>query len=116
MSDTVRYSSFATSRPPGVAVAATGTVAAGGRSSSSTTGALYDLGVMALEERFPRPAVVGIVNVTPDSFSDGGEAFAPDAAVRRRRRPVAHGSAPRELRRESTKARPSPGSPSSEIP
>ena len=28
-----------------------------------------------------RPLVMGIVNVTPDSFSDGGEHEAPDAAV-----------------------------------
>ena len=28
-----------------------------------------------------RPVVVGIVNVTPDSFSDGGRFFSPDAAV-----------------------------------
>ncbi|WP_237051505.1 dihydropteroate synthase [Magnetospirillum sp. ME-1] len=30
-----------------------------------------------------RPRIMGIVNVTPDSFSDGGEAFATDAAVTR---------------------------------
>ena len=29
----------------------------------------------------PRPLVMGIVNVTPDSFSDGGEYFDPQAAV-----------------------------------
>ncbi|MGB7820111.1 MAG: dihydropteroate synthase [Ornithinibacter sp.] len=29
----------------------------------------------------PRPLVMGVVNVTPDSFSDGGSWFAPDAAV-----------------------------------
>lgn len=34
------------------------------------------------EFRFPRPALVmGIVNVTPDSFSDGGQYLDPDAAV-----------------------------------
>ena len=34
------------------------------------------------EFRFPRPALVmGIVNVTPDSFSDGGQFAAEDAAV-----------------------------------
>ena len=26
-----------------------------------------------IEQRLPRPAVVGVVNVTPDSFSDGGD-------------------------------------------
>ena len=29
-------------------------------------------GVIPIEERFPRPSVMGVVNVTPDSFSDGG--------------------------------------------
>ena len=34
------------------------------------------------EFRFPRPALVmGIVNVTPDSFSDGGNFFNPAKAV-----------------------------------
>ncbi|MBI3878028.1 MAG: dihydropteroate synthase, partial [Verrucomicrobia bacterium] len=32
--------------------------------------------------RFPRAALVmGVVNVTPDSFSDGGKFFSVDAAV-----------------------------------
>jgi len=34
-----------------------------------------------IEERFPRPAVMGVVNVTPDSFSDGGVNFRPEDAV-----------------------------------
>jgi dihydropteroate synthase len=34
-----------------------------------------------IEERFPRPSVMGVVNVTPDSFSDGGVNLRPDAAV-----------------------------------
>jgi len=34
-----------------------------------------------LEQAFPRPAVVGVVNVTPDSFSDGGPFLRPEAAV-----------------------------------
>jgi dihydropteroate synthase len=34
-----------------------------------------------LEQAFPRPAVVGVVNVTPDSFSDGGRFLRPEAAV-----------------------------------
>jgi dihydropteroate synthase len=35
-----------------------------------------------IEDRLPRPAVVGILNVTPDSFSDGGRfATATDAAA-----------------------------------
>jgi dihydropteroate synthase len=34
-----------------------------------------------IEQRFPRPSVMGIVNVTPDSFSDGGVNLRPAAAV-----------------------------------
>src|SRR3954469_10408732 len=34
------------------------------------------------EFRFPAPALImGVVNVTPDSFSDGGQFLAPDAAA-----------------------------------
>jgi dihydropteroate synthase len=34
-----------------------------------------------IEERFPRPSVMGVVNVTPDSFSDGGVNLDPDVAA-----------------------------------
>lgn len=34
-----------------------------------------------IDERFPAPAVMGVINVTPDSFSDGGVHFRTDAAV-----------------------------------
>lgn len=34
-----------------------------------------------LEQAFPRPSVFGVVNVTPDSFSDGGQFLRPEAAV-----------------------------------
>jgi dihydropteroate synthase len=34
-----------------------------------------------IELRFSRPAVMGVINVTPDSFSDGGVHLRPDAAV-----------------------------------
>ena len=34
-----------------------------------------------LEQAFSRPVVMGVVNVTPDSFSDGGLALRPDAAA-----------------------------------
>src|SRR3954464_11207644 len=36
---------------------------------------------MPIEELFPRPSVMGVLNVTPDSFSDGGVHFRADAAV-----------------------------------
>jgi dihydropteroate synthase len=34
-----------------------------------------------IEERFARPSVMGVLNVTPDSFSDGGVHLQPDAAA-----------------------------------
>jgi dihydropteroate synthase len=37
--------------------------------------------VQPLRERFPAPAVMGVVNVTPDSFSDGGRFLEAGAAV-----------------------------------
>jgi len=37
--------------------------------------------VSGLLERFPAPAVMGVVNVTPDSFSDGGLYLDPAVAV-----------------------------------
>ena len=35
------------------------------------------------ELSFDRPRIMGVLNVTPDSFSDGGEHFDPDAAIER---------------------------------
>src|SRR5438876_10743229 len=34
-----------------------------------------------IAERFPAPSVMGVVNVTPDSFSDGGVHFRLEPAV-----------------------------------
>ena len=36
---------------------------------------------VTLPERFPPPAIMGVINVTPDSFSDGGDNLQPDVAV-----------------------------------
>lgn len=38
------------------------------------------------------PRILGIINVTPDSFSDGGEAFSPEAALRRAAQLVEEGA------------------------
>ena len=56
-----------------------------------------------IEERFPRPSVMGVVNVTPDSFSDGGVHFRPDDAVAAARRMVAEGAAIVDVGGESTR-------------
>src|ERR671934_1192057 len=57
----------------------------------------------SVEERFPRPSVMGVVNVTPDSFSDGGVNFRPDDAVASARRMVAEGAAIVDVGGESTR-------------
>ena len=47
--------------------------------------------------------VMGIVNVTPDSFSDGGKFFRPEEAIRRARNLVADGADIVDLGGESTR-------------
>jgi dihydropteroate synthase len=58
---------------------------------------------LPIEQRFPRPAVMGIVNVTPDSFSDGGLNFEPEAAVASAWRMLAEGAAIVDIGAESTR-------------
>jgi dihydropteroate synthase len=55
------------------------------------------------EERFPRPSVMGVVNVTPDSFSDGGVHLDPSAAIAAARRMHAEGAALVDIGGESTR-------------
>jgi dihydropteroate synthase len=59
--------------------------------------------VIPIEERFARPSVMGVVNVTPDSFSDGGVHFDPDVAADAARRMVADGAAIVDVGGESTR-------------
>jgi dihydropteroate synthase len=56
-----------------------------------------------LAERFPRPSVMGVVNVTPDSFSDGGVNYDPTVAIAAARRIVADGGALVDVGGESTR-------------
>jgi dihydropteroate synthase len=57
----------------------------------------------SIEQRFPRPSVLGVVNVTPDSFSDGGVNFDPADATASARRMFAEGAAMVDLGGESTR-------------
>jgi dihydropteroate synthase len=57
----------------------------------------------AIEARFPRPSVMGVVNVTPDSFSDGGVNFDAKDAIASARRMVAEGAAIVDVGGESTR-------------
>ena len=59
--------------------------------------------MIPIEERFPRPSVMGVVNVTPDSFSDGGVHLDPDVAVGAARRMVEEGAAIVDVGGESTR-------------
>jgi dihydropteroate synthase len=56
-----------------------------------------------MSNRFPRPSVMGVVNVTPDSFSDGGVHLDPDAAAAAARRMVREGAAIVDVGGESTR-------------
>jgi dihydropteroate synthase len=50
-----------------------------------------------------RPLVMGILNVTPDSFSDGGDFFDPDAAIARAHRMAGDGADLIDVGAESTR-------------
>src|SRR6202167_3771989 len=50
-----------------------------------------------------RPVVMGVLNVTPDSFSDGGEFLDPDAAFAQAERMAADGAAIIDIGGESTR-------------
>ena len=56
-----------------------------------------------MSNRFPRPSVMGIVNVTPDSFFDGGVHLDPDAAAAAARKMIEEGAAIVDVGGESTR-------------
>ena len=51
----------------------------------------------------PYPAVMGVLNVTPDSFSDGGQFITPDRALAQARRMIAEGADIIDIGAESTR-------------
>ena len=59
---------------------------------------------MTQRRRLPAgPAVVGIVNVTPDSFSDGGLHLEPERAIEAALRMIEDGAAALDIGAESTR-------------
>jgi dihydropteroate synthase len=70
--------------------------------TASTTNASVLARLLALQ----RPLVMGILNVTPDSFSDGGAFLSPDAAVAHAEQMITEGADIIDIGGEST--RPSP--------
>lgn len=61
------------------------------------------------------PLVMGIVNVTPDSFSDGGRYLGPDAALGHARRLIAEGADILDIGGESTRPGAAPVSEAEEL-
>src|SRR2546421_5752378 len=59
--------------------------------------------MIPIEERFPRPSVMGVVNVTPDSFFDGGVNLRAEDAIATARRMLAEGAAIVDVGGESTR-------------
>jgi len=57
----------------------------------------------SLSDRFPRPSVMGVVNVTPDSFSEEGVNFRPEDAIESTRRMAAEGAEIVDVGGESTR-------------
>jgi dihydropteroate synthase len=57
----------------------------------------------AIEQLLPRPSVMGVVNVTPDSFSDGGAFLHPTAAITEARGMFFEGAAIVDIGGESTR-------------
>ena len=53
--------------------------------------------------RHGRPLVMGVLNVTPDSFSDGGQFIEPSAAIAHARQMVAEGADILDIGAESTR-------------
>jgi dihydropteroate synthase len=51
----------------------------------------------------PHPLVMGVLNVTPDSFSDGGQFIAPELALAHARRMIAEGADIIDIGAESTR-------------
>lgn len=72
-----------------------------------------DCGAKPLDLSFPR--VMGILNVTPDSFSDGGRFIAPRAALEQARRMVEEGAAIVDVGGESTRPGAAPVSVEDEL-
>jgi dihydropteroate synthase len=71
-------------------------------SPTAATGPAGHSGLPALKSR-PYPAVMGVLNVTPDSFSDGGQFTAPERALAQARRMIAEGADIIDIGAESTR-------------
>jgi dihydropteroate synthase len=64
---------------------------------------------------FARPLVMGVINVTPDSFSDGGDFIDPERAIAHGRAMLAAGADIIDIGGESTRPGSAPVSPAQEL-
>ena len=71
--------------------------------------------IRGAELRLDQPVIIGIVNVTPDSFSDGGHFATVDAAVEHGQQLMANGARLLDVGGESTRPGAPPVSPREEI-
>ncbi len=62
-----------------------------------------------------KPVIMGILNVTPDSFSDGGKFFAPEAAMKQARKLASDGADIIDIGGESTRPGHTPVSAEEEL-
>ncbi len=68
---------------------------------ADTTPLTWQVGARALS--LERPLIMGIVNVTPDSFSDGGRYYEPGAALAHAQRLISEGADVLDIGGESTR-------------
>ncbi len=61
------------------------------------------LSLHALALLFSKPSVMGIVNITPDSFSDGGDFYKPEVAIAHAKQLIAEGADWLDIGAESTR-------------
>jgi len=73
------------------------------RSSTPSSGSPPAAATLPALLRAGRPLVMGILNITPDSFSDGGRFIAPEAALDQARRMIAAGADIIDIGAESTR-------------
>jgi dihydropteroate synthase len=71
--------------------------------------------IVPFEERWPRPSVMGVLNVTPDSFSDGGLFVDPTQAIAHGKRAIDEGAVLVDVGGESTRPGAEPVSSEDEI-
>ena len=94
-------------RPPFAGLSMTGLSMTGlsmtGLSSSGLSSSGLSSSGLEMGKALARPHIMGILNVTPDSFSDGGQNYAAETALAHARQMAAEGAAILDIGGESTR-------------